>query len=597
MRPIGVEARTEQLMQRSEKVSRKLKMKLKRAGLQAVTVHPQGGAVRLGGAVDGWQDKVRAGHLAAELAGHAVVNDIRVQAVEEPEHPDLPALHDDLLAGRSFDVVIIGGGVIGCAVARELSQYELSIAVMEKECDLAMHASGRNDGMIHPGFAPKPGSLKAEYNVRGNRMYDGLCRELNVDFDRPGSLVLFSKSWYRLLLPLFLRRATQNGVDGARFLSRRRVAELEPWITRQQHGALFFPTAGRLSPYKLTIALAENAAENGAEFFLNTAVTKLELDSTGQRIHSIMTNRGSCTAGMVINAAGIWADWVAARADDRFFTLHGRKGVDAILDINTGRYQHRIAAMPDLLGRKTRNSKGGGIVPTIEGNILMGPTAREVPGRENYETETEDLRELFTRFEVNPKLNASQVITYFAGMRACSWDEDFIIRLSPRVKNLLHLAGIQSPGLASAPAIAADAARLCVEVLHTEIEIRRKTDFRADRHRPVKLTELEPEQRNRLIARDSSYGRIVCRCEEISEGEIRDALHRPVPATSLDGIKRRTRAGTGRCHGGFCTPRVLEIMAKELGMPIERITKRGGTSILLMRATKQTKQTGARHAG
>ncbi|MFW5715402.1 MAG: NAD(P)/FAD-dependent oxidoreductase [bacterium] len=581
-------------MRTHEKSVKKIEAKLQRAGMDGLTVQASRDSFRLAGTVDCWDDKVRAGHIAAEFCGASVLNEIKVNGIDEPDHPDVPVLRDDLVEGRSFDVVIIGGGVIGCAVARELSRYELSIAVMEKECDLAMHASGRNDGMIHPGFAPQPGSKKAAYNVRGNRMYDRLCRELNVDFDRPGSLVLFSKGWYKLLLPLFLRRAKKNGVEGARFLSKRRVAELEPWITKQQHGALFFPTAGRLSPYKLTIALAENAAENGVQFFLNTAVMNFEQVGNQRRIHKLVTNRGICTAGVVINAAGIWADWIAGLAGDRFFTLHGRKGVDAILDINTGQYQHRIAAMPHLLGKKKENTKGGGIVPTIEGNILIGPTAREVPGRENYETDPEDLEELFTRFEVNPKLNASQVITYFAGIRACSWDEDFIIRMSPRVQNLLHLAGIQSPGLASAPAIAADAVQLCLRVLQTELEIRRKSDFIATRERPVKLSELEPEQRDRLIARDSSYGRIVCRCEEISEGEIRDALRRPVPAASMDGIKRRTRAGTGRCHGGFCTPRVLEVMAKELNIPIEQLTKRGGESTLLLR---ETKQTGVRHAG
>ncbi len=581
-------------MRRDDSLHRKIQHKLKRAGLEGITLRTSLNSIRLEGEVDRWAAKVRAGHVTAEFFGAAVVNEIRVNGITEPDRPDLPALQDGLLDGKNFDAVIVGGGVIGCAVARELSRYELSIALVEKECDLAMHASGRNDGMVHPGFAPQPGSRKADYNVRGNRMYDQLCRELNIDFDRPGSLVLFSKRWYKLLLPLFMKRARKNGVDGVRFLSRRRVKELEPWITQEQHGALLFSSAGRLSPYNLTIALAENAAVNGAEFYLNTAVRDIRLDSSQERIHSLVTNRGTCTARVVINAAGIWADWIARLAGDRFFTLHGRKGVDAILDITTGRYQHRIAAMPAMLGDKKKNTKGGGIIPTIEGNILMGPTAREVPGREDYETEAEDLKELFTRFELNSKLNASQVITYFAGIRACSWDEDFIIRISPRVKNLVHLAGIQSPGLASAPAIAVDAVQLCMEVLEDEFEVRKKRDFQANRDRPIKLVELGAEQRNELIARDSAYGRIVCRCEEISEGEIRDALHRPVPATSVDGIKRRTRAGTGRCHGGFCTPRVLEIMARELKLPIEMITKRGGASTLLV---KETKQTGARHAG
>lgn len=578
----------------SSKITAKIHRKLERGGLQSISVQTADGSLRLGGVLARWEEKVAAGQIAGRLWGAAVVNDIEVSGVQEVRAPVVPEIRDGLLEDRSFDVAIVGGGVIGCALARELSRYELAVAVVEKECDLAMHASGRNDGMIHPGFAPKPGTKKAEYNVRGNRMYDRLCDELNIDFDRPGSLVLLLKAWYKLLLPLFLRRAKQNGVDGVRYLSRKQVGRLEPWITKEHHGALFFPSAGCLSPYQLTIALAENAAENGVEFFLNTAVLDFELDRGSRAVQKIVTNRGSCSARVVINAAGIWADWVAALAGDRSFTLHGRKGVDAILDIKTGQYQRRIAAMPVLIGASQANSKGGGIVPTVEGNILMGPTAREVPDRENYATDTQDLEDLFTRFEVNPKLNASQVITYFAGIRACSWDEDFIIRISARVSNLVHLAGIQSPGLASAPAIAGDASRLCLQLLEKERQVRRKHHFQARRSRPPKLKDLPPEQRDELIARDSSYGRIVCRCEEVSEGEIRDALHRPILVHSLDGVKRRTRAGTGRCHGGFCTPRVLEIMARELQIPFERITKRGGGSTLLLHATKRP---GARHAG
>ncbi len=550
-------------------------------------------SVCLRGKVDSWEEKVKAGYAASGKGFKSVINDIEVEGVREAREPVLPEAGDAALEGRSFDVLVVGGGVIGCAVARELSRYRIRIALIEKECDVAMHTSGRNDGMIHPGFAPAPGSLKAKYNVRGNRMYDRLSEELDVPFDRPGSLVLFSSPWYKYLVPLMRTRARKNGVDGCTYLTRRQAAELEPWLTDKQHGALFFPSAGRLSPYALTIALAENAVQNGVELFLNTGLTGFKTEEKTsapegvKEIVGVETTRGTCSAKVVVNAAGMWSDWVAALAEDRFFSLHGRKGVDAILDIKTGRYQKRIAAMPSLLDREKSKTKGGGLIPTIEGNILVGPTAREVPEREEYETDPQDLQDLFSRLEVNKMLSPSQVITYFAGIRACTWEEDFIIESSEKVDNLVHLAGIQSPGLASAPAIAEDASTLCIRILEREKAVEKREHFQAHRKAPLKLSELNEKERNELIQGDPAYGRIVCRCEEVSEGEVRDALKSPVPVLTIDGIKRRTRAGTGRCHGGFCTPRIIEIMMRELQLPAQKITKRGGASSIILTETKQ----------
>ncbi len=561
--------------------------RLAKEGLVGVRVSPYRESVLLSGSVKSREEKVRAGYAAAGRGFAGVVNDIEVRGEAEEREPRITSRHDNLLEGRSFDVLIIGGGVIGTALARELSRLDISIAILEKESDLAMHQSGRNDGMIHPGFAASPGTLKAHYNVRGNRMYDKLCRELDIPFGRPGSMILFPSPWYLLLLPLLKRRARKNGVDAYRRLSRGEVARLEPHITDKQHGAFYFPSAGHLSPYNLVNALAESSVENGAELFLECAVTGFEMEEG--RITKVLTNRGSLGAGVVVNAAGIWSDWVAALADDRFFSLHGRKGVDAILDLKSGAYQTRIAAMPDLIGQRDSRTKGGGIVPTIEGNILVGPTAREVPDREHYETDPEDLKDLFTRLQVNPALSPSQVITYFAGIRACTWEEDFIVGPSRRVANLVHLAGIQSPGLASAPAIAEDAALMCRRILERdapETPVREKKNFISRRHAPPDPKKMKESERHALILKDPAYGRIVCRCEGVSEGEVRDALRRPVPVTSLDGVKRRTRIATGRCQGGFCTPRVLEIMARELGCPMESLTKKGGASYLLVKETK-----------
>lgn len=556
---------------------------LKRSGYFSHTLPDlsyQDGVLRITGDVKNWEAKVFAGSSAAALGFSSIVNDLVFDG-EECELPE-PESRDGSLDGTMYDLVIIGGGVTGCALAQRLCRYDLKILIVEKESDLAMHASGRNDGMVHPGFAASPGSKKAYYNVRGNRMYDQLSRDLGIDFHRPGSMILFPSRWYLLILPIMRHRARKNGVDGYRYLSPKQVRVMEPYITEKQRGAFFLPSAGVLSPYRLVNAMAEHALMNGVELALETQVSGFEMSGEESRkITAVKTNRGRIYTRAVVNASGIWADKIADFAGDRFFSLHGRKGVDAILDRSTAFFQKRIAAMPNLIGHRNAKTKGGGIVPTIEGNLLIGPTAKEVPKREDYSTEQEDLSDLFKRLDVNPSLSPSHTITYFAGIRACTWDEDFIVERSKRVENLVHLAGIQSPGLASAPAIAEDAECLCLDLLDEGNGVPLRTDYRSRRKAPLRPDRMTDEERDRLIASDPAYGRIVCRCEAISEGEIRDVLRSPVPVRTLDGVKRRARAGTGRCHGGFCTPRILEIMARELGCRPDELTKRGGASLIL----------------
>lgn len=555
---------------------------LKKARIAGVKAHEWRTSIILTGRVSSWDEKIQAGYAAAKKGYKGVVNDIEVEGVQTDDM-STPSIRDSLLEGRHFDTAVIGGGVIGSAIARELSRYDISIALLEKEEDLAVHTSSRNDGMIHPGFAASPGSLKAHYNVRGNRAYTRVCSELDVELKRPGSLILFSNPFMKLLLPLLKARAKKNGVDGYRYLSKKEVKRLEPNITPRQHGAFFLPSTGILSPYKLTIALAENAVENGAEVFLNTAVLGFEMD--GNHITTIKTNRGDIGAAVVINAAGIWADRIAEYADDRFFSLHGRKGVEAILDTKTGQYQRRVTAMPSIFqtGSKT---KGGGLVITTEGNLLVGPTAEEVPYRELYTTEQKDIDKLMRHIKLNTRLDISDIITYFAGIRACTYEEDFIVEASEHVDNLVHAAGIQSPGLASAPAIAEDISRIAVDILKSRREVQFDKKFNPHRRANPELKNLPLEERAQYIKENPAYGRIVCRCEEISEGEIRDALRSPIAVTTLDGLKRRARVGAGRCHGGFCTPRVLELMAEELQIEMAKLTKKGEHSEFFYGETK-----------
>lgn len=541
------------------------------------------GSILLEGEIQSYQAKVEAGWLAATLGYRGVINDMSVPGVPL-ETIEAPVLSDGILQGASFDVVIIGGGVIGAAIARELSKWDLSIALLDKESDVAVHTSSRNDGMVHDGFAARPGTKKAAYNVRGNRLWEPLCRELDIDFKRPGSLILFGSALSLAAYPIMAARAKSNAVDGWEYWNRARVSSEEPYATNDQHGAFFLPSAGVLSPYKATVALTESAIANGVQLYLDTCVLGMEIEAGS--IRRVVTNRGNLIAGVVINAAGNWSDVVAGMAGDRFFSLHQRRGTELILDAESGAYQSHILGMPQLSQLKSK-TKGGGLVITVEGNILVGPSALEAPGRENYETSPEELLQLEKHIRLNTKLSMGQTITYFAGVRPCTYEEDFIVEKSRAVSNLVHAAGIQSPGLASAPAIAQDIALMVLDLAGTFKTVHRRAHWRGDRQAMPVPRRMSLPVRDTHIEKTPAYGRIVCRCEEVSEGEIVDAIHSGVPATSMDAIKRRTRAGMGRCHGGFCTTRVMEILAREEGLPLWAISKKGNGSELCVGPTKK----------
>ena len=579
----GIEARARRISERSGERPNEAPCE--------VSARETGKSILLEGRVPSWQDKIDFGYLAAKAGYKGVVNDLEVAGAEWARAERLSAVEgapgDRPLEGQRFDVAIVGAGVIGCAIARELSKWNLKTLLVEKEGDVAVHTSSRNDGMIHDGFAAKPGTLKAKYNVLGNRMWEPLARELGIDFQRPGSLIVYSSMVIAALYPVFAARARANGVDGWERWSPSRLRAEEPNITDEQHGAFFLPSAGIISPYTATVALAESAAANGVRVMLETCVLGFEREK--DRITRVLTSRGDFRASVVVNAAGNWADVVALFAGDRFFSLHQRRGVDMILDRATGELQRHILGMPAISQAKSK-SKGGGLVKTVEGNILVGPTAVEAPGREEYATSSPELRELDKHFKINKRLFPSMAITYFAGVRPCTYEEDFIVERSVGVRNLVHAAGIQSPGLASAPAIAAEVARLALEALSETEKVSPKAVFIARREARPELRRLPLEERAALIGKNPAYGRIVCRCEEVSEGEIRDALRSLVPATTLDAVKRRVRPGMGRCHGGFCTPRVMEILADELKIPLWEVTKKGPGSRIALGETKMRGQ-------
>lgn len=557
-------------------------------GLHQVEAREWRQSLVLEGRVDTWQQYIAAGYAGVGYGYQGVVNDIQVQGIA-PLEEYLPPTSDQSLAGQEFDVVVVGGGVIGCSIARELTRWNLRVAVLEKEDDVAKQTSCRNNGMIHPGLAASTGTKKLTYNIRGNRMYTQAAEELGFRLERCGSVVMLERSIYQLLLPWVRNYALKKGVDGFIPLTRREVQEREPFATPAQRGGIFLPSTGVVAPYEVTVAYAENAVENGAQVLLNTVVQGFTMEHA--RIVAVETNRGKVRAKVVINAAGVWADKVAGLANDRFFTIHGRKGAIAILDKKTRPYQGGVLAMPKL--SRESHTKGGSVNPTVEGNLLMGPNAVEAPQREDWTTGPKDIEFLLSRhLPLNTQLGVKDVITYFAGVRACTFEEDFIVEPSQYVGNLVHVAGIQSPGLASAPAIAQDVADMVVTLLKGVMEVKPNAGYNPRRRVRPRLEDLSLEERAEVIRANPAYGRIVCRCETISEGEIIAAIKSPVPATSLDALKRRVRTGMGRCQGGFCTPAVIKALARETGVPPTQVTKGRPGSELLLAPTKAPREVG-----
>lgn len=530
-----------------------------------------------------WNDVIKGGKLATKKGYKGVVNKLAVNGIELPLIKK-PILIDNFLHNKRVDVLIIGAGIIGSSIARELSKWNISVLVLDKECDLAMQASSRNDGMVHPGIEPKPGSKKAFYNVRGNELYSKVARELDFPFNRCGSNILYNKSWIRLAAPILKARAKKNGVKGMSFLSRDEIKKLEPNVLDDLAGAIHFASTGVLSPYKTTIAYAENAVENGAEISLNTVV--LSIEKQNDNINSVATNRGRIYPRVVINAAGVFADEIANMVDDQFFTIHPRKGQNIFLDKKAGKLINGVIAMPSLSLAKG-NTKGGGVVKTIDGNVLLGPDAYEQPYREDYSTDKENLDKILKKhLPIVPRFKAADVITYCAGTRAATYEEDFIIEKSEYINNLVYAAGIQSPGFASAPAIAEEIEKITLGILKEEMDITMKNTWNPFRRSIPNLGDMNFEQRSMLIKKRPDYGIIICRCEEISKGEIIDALNSNIPINTVDGIKRRVRAGMGRCQGGFCLPLVMNIISENKNEGMCDVTKKGNDSKMLIEPTK-----------
>ena len=475
-----------------------------------------------------------------------------------------------------YDVIIIGAGVSGCAAARELSRYQVKACVLEKEEDVCCGTSKADSAIVHAGYDAEEGSLMAKLNVEGNKMMPALAQELDFPFLQNGSLVVCTDEESRPGLDALYERGVKNGVEGLRIVERDELVRMEPNISDTAVAALYAPTAGIVCPFQLNIALAENANQNGVEFFFDTCVEGIEkLGAEGFRIH---TSKGDYEARCVVNAAGVYADVIHNMVSENELHIIPRRGDYNLLDKTAGGHvKHTIFALPGKYG------KGILVAPTVHGNLIVGPTAIDIEDKDGTNTTREGLDEVAEKCANTVKnVPLRQVITSFAGLRAHQPGHEFLIGELPEAPGFIDCAGIESPGLTSSPAIGV----MVSEIVRDLLGLEKDPGFIGTRKGILNPEELTLEERNALIKEQPAYGNIICRCEMVTEGEILDAIHRPLGARSLDGVKRRTRAGMGRCQAGFCSPRTMEILARELGKDMSEITKAGGGSRIIVGVNK-----------
>lgn len=474
-----------------------------------------------------------------------------------------------------YDVLIIGGGVTGSAIARELSRYDLKTALFEKGEDVCSGTSKANSGIAHAGFDAAPGSLKAKMNIRGSQMMEELSRKLDFPYKRNGSLVLCFDEKDRPRLEKLLQQGKENGVEGLEILEKKELLALEPALSEEVVCALHAPTGGIVCPFKLTIALAENAAVNGVEFHLNEGVKRVQPGTVEG--YTVETGKGTYETRIVVNAAGLYGDEIHNQVSGEKLHITPRKGEYCLMDKKIGQLvSHTIFQMPTAMG------KGVLVTPTVHGNLMVGPTATDISDKEGVDTTAEGLDEVLKKAALSVKsLPRGVTITSFAGLRAHEDHDDFILGEVKDAPGFFDAVGIESPGLTSAPAIGEWMAEKIVEKLRKTQKVDEKKAFQETRKDIPNIASMDQAEAAALIAENPAYGTIICRCEKVTEGEIIDAIRRPLGARSLDGIKRRTRAGMGRCQAGFCSTKVMDILARELGIPLEEVTKAGGASRML----------------
>lgn len=475
-----------------------------------------------------------------------------------------------------YDVAIIGAGISGCATARYLSRYKLRVALLEAGGDVASGASRANSAIVHAGYDAKPGTLMARLNVRGNALFTQWCTELDVPLKRCGSLVLAFDDEQMRELEHLMDYGEKNGVPELSIISGEEALKMEPNLSRDVKAALLAKTAGITCPYELTIACAENAQKNGCDLIRDFRVTGIA--DEGEGITLTAADGRQVRAAYIVNAAGVHSDEVAALAGDHSFTITPRQGEYMLLDRAAGDIVHTV-----IFQTPSKMGKGILVSPTVDGNLFAGPTARDSADKEDTATTREGMDELgrMSRLSV-PDVPLGRVITSFTGIRATPSTGDFIIGRSQAQARLVNCAGICSPGLTSAPAVAELVAE---ELAAAGLQLVPDESYDPVRKHIRRFAAMSEQERAEAIAEDPRYGHIICRCETISEAEIVEAVRRG--ARSVDGVKRRCRAGMGRCQGGFCMPRVMEIIARETGMPVSEVTKQGGGSYIIARSIKE----------
>ncbi|HUV16544.1 MAG TPA: NAD(P)/FAD-dependent oxidoreductase [Pelolinea sp.] len=489
---------------------------------------------------------------------------------------------------EKYDFIIIGGGVVGSMIARWLSRYEASVLLIEKEADICMGSSSANTAIVHAGYDPLPGSLKARMNVTGNPMWDQLSGELNVPFERRGDYVVAIGEEELPGLDTLMEKGNKNGVPGMKILSKAEVLAREKNINPEVSGALWASTGGICDPFAVTIAAAENAVMNGVKVLLNTLFEDFIME--GNRIVGIKTNRGDFGCRWVINSAGMYSDEVMHKAGIRpEFVIKPRKGEYFVFDRADLSIDNVLFPVPSLKG------KGILVTTTLHENTIIGPNAMDIEDKEDRSTTREGLEEIWQGAKkLIPCLSQKHIIAMFIGLRpygngpcktpGIDYQHDYIIEIPEKTRGFVNLGGIESPGLTSAPAIAQEVVNLLKDAGE---KFKEKEDWDPIRRARPRFRDMSHNERKLLIEKDARYGRVICRCENVTEGEIIAEIHSPIPATTYDALKRRTWLGTGRCQGGFDTPRVVQLLADELGVSPLEITKKGMGSNFLLRPTKQ----------
>ncbi|MBE5779673.1 MAG: NAD(P)/FAD-dependent oxidoreductase [Clostridiales bacterium] len=468
-------------------------------------------------------------------------------------------------------IIIIGGGVVGCAVARMLSRYEADILLLEGGEDVASGASKANSGIVHAGFDAKPGSIKALTNVEGARMYPELCREVDAPYVQCGAMVLAFSEEERKTLEKLYAQGEANGVEGQRIIERDEILEMEPNVNPEVVCALLEETSGLTSPYELTCALADHAAVNDVEFRMETLVERIIKQDNG---FLLVTNKGEMEADIIVNCAGVHSAELHNQLSENKLNIIPRKGEYYLLDHQAEPFFART-----MFQCPTKMGKGILVSPTAHGNTLLGPTAEDVEDATDVSTTAGSLAKVVEAARRTwPGLTLKTSITTFAGIRAHCVTDDFVVGAVEGVYGAYETVGIESPGLSAAPSIAK---RLSQQIAQ-EQGLSLKAEWKPAPRREKPFYAMTLEERAAIVRDNPEYGALVCRCEQVTEAEIRAAIRRPVGARTIDGVKRRTRAGMGRCQGGFCSPRVLEILSEELNLAPTEITKCGGESKVLV---------------